>query len=174
MHIPTIIAASDIHGSDEAFQLLLSRIAEHHGDELFLAGDIGISSLPDLSLCPYSLTLVRGNCDSSYGFSEAGRMLPPLVQRVPWNGRTVVMTHGDRWPSPYGLDMQADDIFIFGHIHVPRLYRDPNGVVILNPGSTTYPRDGYPASYAVMETQCITIHRLLDDKELQILDLINR
>jgi predicted phosphodiesterase len=47
-------------------------------------------------------------------------------------------------------------------------------VVILNPGSTTYPRDGYPASYAVMETQCITIHRLLDDKELQILDLINR
>jgi putative phosphoesterase len=174
MNVPTIIVASDIHGDADAWALLLDRCRAHHGDELFLAGDIGVSSLPSLSLTPIPLVMVRGNCDSSYGFSEVGRPLPQLVQKQEWNGISIVMTHGDRYPTPYGMGMKEGDIFVFGHIHAARLYRDTDGIIILNPGSTTYPRGGYPASYAILDEKAITVRNFLTDEPFQTLDLRSR
>ncbi len=43
------------------------------------------------------------------------------------------------------------DIVMFGHTHRPLIEKD-HGVVALNPGSTSYPRqDGHLPSYIVME-----------------------
>ena len=81
------------------------------------------------------------------------------------------MTHGDRWNSPYGLSMQKHDIFLFGHIHLPRLYENEEGILILNPGSASYPRGGNPASYAILFPTRIEIRSLWEDRVLQALEI---
>jgi|GEM_PF-342252 len=171
MDTHTLIIASDIHGNNEALDLLITRIGEHQGQELYLAGDTGILYLHSFPLIPVPVTMVRGNCDSSYDFSETGRSLPPIIQKTTWDNRNIVMTHGDRYPSPFGFGLRKDDLFIFGHIHAFRLYRDQDDVIILNPGSTTLPRGGYPPSYAIVEQKAITIRNLITDQTLQTFDL---
>ena len=81
------------------------------------------------------------------------------------------MTHGDRWNSPYSLSMQKHDIFLFGHIHLPRLYENEAGILILNPGSAAYPRGGSPASYAILSPTRIEIRSLWGDRVLQALEI---
>ncbi len=120
------------------------------------------------------MIMVKGNCDSSYDFEAAGKVVPPLIVRLPWQGRTILMTHGDRWPSPYGLSMKKGDIFLFGHIHVPRLYTDRDGIIILNPGSTTYPRGESAASYALLLPDRIEVRTLREDKLLQELTITSQ
>lgn len=159
-----VAIGSDIHGSSEAFHALVMQAQAHGAECLWLAGDLGIEELDPADLSALPLTLVRGNCDSSWDFSEAGRPLPPLFQRFSHEGHTVLMTHGDRWPSPYGFSLQSGDLFIFGHIHAPRLYRDKEGIYILNPGSTTYPRHGSDPSWALLDGKTIEIRFLYRDR----------
>ena len=164
------LVASDIHGDREAFERLQELLVEHHLQAMLVCGDLQPEHLGPTLIGTTEMTLVRGNCDSSYGFQSVGKPFPPSVQRIPWHGRTIVMTHGDRWPSPYGLSMREGDLFLFGHIHVPRLYVDGNGIIILNPGSASYPRGGSAASYAMLTPTRIEIRSLWKDTVLQALE----
>lgn len=161
------LIASDIHGSSSAFHTLVERYRSHNVEEMLLLGDLNPDYLDRYELMSVSKVLVRGNCDSSYDFQQAGMPLPPLVQRISWMGRTIVMTHGDRWPSPYGLSMRKHDIFCFGHIHQSRMYLDDDGILVLNPGSAAYPRGGGPASYMLLYPDRVELHALSGDTLLQ-------
>ena len=44
----------------------------------------------------------------------------------------------------------ACDIVCFGHTHASMI-RKMDGVFLLNPGSVTFPRDGKPRSYAILD-----------------------
>lgn len=158
----TLMIASDLHGDGDALHRLGRWYEELGASRLLLLGDLGLSSLDPDDLLRTSPVLVKGNCDNPYDFSAVGRPLPPLVRRLSWEGRTVAMTHGDRWPSPYGLDLHAGDVFCFGHLHQSRLYRNDDGIIILNPGSTSYPRGGEPASFAIARPDAICVVRLHD------------
>ncbi|MDD7200217.1 MAG: YfcE family phosphodiesterase [Sphaerochaetaceae bacterium] len=168
------LVASDIHGDREAFERLLELLGEHHVESMLVCGDLQPEYLGPTLIGTVEMTLVRGNCDSSYEFQSVGKPVPPLVRRIPWHGRTIVMTHGDRWPGPYGLSMREGDLFLFGHIHVPRLYVDPNGIIILNPGSAAYPRGGSAASYAILSPERIEIRSLWENTVLQGLEIEDR
>ena len=69
-----------------------------------------------------------------------------------------MITHGHYYYVSAGLeDIKKEargrgmDIVMFGHPHRPLIEKD-HGVVALNPGSTSYPRqDGHLPSYIVME-----------------------
>ena len=69
-----------------------------------------------------------------------------------------MITHGHYYYVSAGLeDIKKEargrgmDIVMFGHTHRPLIEKD-HGVVALNPGSTSYPRqDGHLPSYIVME-----------------------
>lgn len=168
MH-PTLILASDIHGSTAALRLLLQYAKHYQAQHILIAGDICPPSSPAFKelLSQHTDTiLVRGNCDSSYDFSAAGINLPPLVQRLKWGEHSVVMTHGDRFPSPYGLDMQGGDIFISGHTHSPRLLMQEDGILHINPGSTTFPRTALGPTYALLFEDGASIRSLDDDRPL--------
>lgn len=68
------------------------------------------------------------------------------------------LTHGHFYSVSVGTERLVDegvdrkvDIVMFGHTHKPCLERK-NGVVVLNPGSLSFPRqDGRKPSYMVME-----------------------
>ena len=85
---------------------------------------------------------VKGNCD----WFAYGPMLPPS-RKVELGGVVVFMTHR---PGDIGRYLNGDaDIVIHGHTHVRR-EEYKNGVLYLNPGSLSEPRDAKPG-YCILE-----------------------
>ena len=70
-----------------------------------------------------------------------------------------MLTHGHYYNVSLGIERleqeAADrglDIAMYGHTHKP-FYEVHNGIIILNPGSLSYPRqEGRKPSYMIMET----------------------
>ena len=48
-------------------------------------------------------------------------------------------------------------MILTGHTHIPTLDPTPEGVLLLNPGSTSIPKGGFPASYALYEDGRFTV-----------------
>ena len=166
---PTYLITSDIHGSLRVLERLLEKARRFNAEAILIAGDLCPSDNPLFSALLHQevpMHLVRGNCDSSYEFSNASLNLPPLVWRAPWKGRGLVMTHGDRYPSPYGLDLKKGDIFLYGHTHVPKVQLDADGILLLNPGSPTYPRTSLGPSYAILDGEGVSVRAFDDDRFL--------
>lgn len=158
-----LFICSDIHDDFFAFEKMI-RLSDNN--PLIIAGD----------LCPISsrfesffqssnkdLTLVCGNCDSSYDFHIAGINYPPQVREFEFNNRKIVITHGNTYSAKNSpIELSRGDIFISGHTHRPKLFLNSSNIIELNPGSTTYPRGGFPSSYAVIEKNEIKIISLDD------------
>ena len=75
--------------------------------------------------------MCRGNNDFAYDYG-------PGVGRV-----TSFYRCGLRWQVCHyreRLDPKVADVCICGHTHRPSVERTPSGVLIMNPGSPTYPR----------------------------------
>lgn len=123
---------SDTHGYLSA-ELLKSL---QGADMIVHAGDICSSSdLRTLNrIAPVQLCL--GNNDWAYDFG-------PSVKT-----KTTFFSSGLRWQVCHyreRLDLLVCDIAICGHTHRPFAERDPRtGVLVMNPGSPTYPRGGGP------------------------------
>ena len=77
--------------------------------------------------------MCRGNNDGFYDYG-------PEVKRV-----VSFFRAGLRWQVCHyreRLDTKVADVCICGHTHRPSLERRPSGVIVMNPGSPTYPRNG--------------------------------
>ena len=91
---------------------------------------------------------VRGNCEA-----EVDQMVLPFPvlsesALVFADGLSIFLTHGHIWTEekhPGGIDA-----FFSGHTHIPVL-KNENGLIILNPGSTSIPKGGFDPSYAVYD-----------------------
>jgi putative phosphoesterase len=133
-----ILVISDTHGD---LMLLPKALKETGGiDALIHLGDIcdDENELARRVNCP--LYFVPGNND---WLSRAPRELT-----VPIAGKTVYMTHGDRFHVSYGLDRlkyraeeQNADVAMFGHTHVPLLEMSGKPW-LMNPGSLSRPYSG--------------------------------
>ena len=163
----TILFSSDLHGSWPALKLLIVKATKIQAKALLIAGDLCPPDNPAFFLT-YSnseipIILVRGNCDSAYDFDLAHIPLPPVTRKINFAMRTIVMTHGDRFPSPYGLELKRMDIFISGHTHTPKLVEDSQGIICVNPGSPTYPRTALGPTYGIIDETGISIRDFNND-----------
>lgn len=128
------------------------------------AGDLHFAkNIPPVVLC------VRGNGDAeryvvnaSFGQDDDVKpyvkrhldILPVATLNVA--GRTAVCVHGHRHSVDFGTDALATvaessdaDMVFFGHTH--RVCREENdATLILNPGSCSRPRGGFPPTFAVV------------------------
>lgn len=166
---PTFLLSSDIHGSIPALTQLLERAEEHQAQAILIAGDLCPSDDPRLSYLlqnASNIILVRGNCDSSYAFSQAGLPLPPINRTIAWGPRTILLTHGDRFPSPYGLSLKSGDIFVSGHTHHPKIQMDSEGILRINPGSPAFPRTTLGPTYAVLDGDGVSLRNVVDGKAI--------
>lgn len=109
----------------------------HLGDNIIDTNDI---KLPNI----YK---VAGNND--YGKHKTERT-------IEINGYTIFITHGHKYDVHYTLDelaFRADELgaslVLFGHTHKKQVAYE-KGVLILNPGSISYPRDDNVGSFAVI------------------------
>lgn len=95
--------------------------------------------------------VVRGNNDF---FSMSEREKEISIGRY-----RALLTHGHMYGVSLGTEGIKDEarsrkvnIAMFGHTHKPCLEYCPDGLVVLNPGSLSYPRqDGRKPSYMIME-----------------------
>ena len=164
-----LMIASDIHGCAPACKALLEAFAASRAERLILLGDILYhgprNRLPDgydpkavismLSGVSDKLFCVRGNCDT-----EVDQMVLPFpilsdTALLFVDGRTWFACHGHRsGANPTAGDLPglpAGSVVLSGHTHVPVLETTEDGLTLLNPGSTSIPKGGFPASYALYE-----------------------
>ena len=152
------LIVSDTHGRIEVLKKLDTLFATFQPDQILFLGDAlnnGPRNGVPLDYDPMGcaalfnkwsrrIIAVRGNCDSR-------------------------VVHGDLLTSDL-LEVQRGDILFFGHTHVYML-KKADGVVYFNPGSPSFPKNGNPPTYGVMDGLRLEIRKLDDDLPLATLDL---
>lgn len=142
-----ILIVSDTHRQNDNY---FNVVQKHKPDMVVHCGDNEGSeyALTQAVECP--VHMVAGNNDF---FSELPRDLMLNIGKY-----SVWVTHGHNYYVSMGYEHLADeakhrgaDIVMYGHTHRP-VIADDGDLVILNPGSLSYPRqEGRRASYIVME-----------------------
>ena len=91
---------------------------------------------------------VAGNCDRGIG---------PCDELVELFGLRFFITHGHTMAVKVGTrELVAVaarykcDVVVYGHTHVPKIF-DERGILFVNPGSVSYPRQGSAPSYGMIE-----------------------
>ena len=169
------VIASDIHGSGLRCEQLLERYRAEGASRLILLGDILYhgprNPLPEghgpqqvaalLNEYRGEIVCVKGNCDA-----EIDQMMLefPLIDgftMIAEEKRTLYLTHGHHY-NEHALpsSAKAGDVLIHGHTHVKDAHRGAEGVYIVNPGSTSSPKDGDYGSYAVYDGERFIIKKL--------------
>ena len=169
-----LVIASDLHGDASAVRALVSRVEAEAPDRIVLLGDLlyhgprndlphGYAPkevIPLLNEWADRIVAVRGNCDA-----EVDQMVltfPCMADfaLVEADGHVLYLTHGhihsktpDNPPK-----LAAGSAFLSGHTHMKTL-DERNGVLFVNPGSTSIPKDG-SASYAVYEQEAFSLKTL--------------
>lgn len=127
---------------------LLVHAGDHYRDAAKIAAEINIP-----------VHAVVGNCDS--------RTEGPEEKVLQVDGVTLFITHGHRYNvkiSIYSLFNRAvelkADVVIYGHTHIPGFgrtqvagYANKEGLLIINPGSISKPRDERSYSYGILEVE---------------------
>ena len=152
-----IMIASDIHGSAYYCKKLLERYELEKPDKLVLLGDILyhgprndipegynpkglISKINSLD----NIIIARGNCDADVDQMVINHPIQSPYVMSQFGETRIVTTHGytdSKEDTINKAKSMGADILILGHTHVKELYLDEN-LVVLNPGSTSIPKDG--------------------------------
>ena len=158
------IIASDIHGSAYYCAKLVDNFKKEKADKLILLGDLLYhgprNALPreyepmkvaellnDKELCTMG---VRGNCDAEIDQMVLDFPMFCDYAMMVYGKRTIVFSHGHIF-SPDNLPpLREGDVFISGHIHVP-VCEMKDGVLCLNPGSLSIPKEDSVNSYMSFE-----------------------
>ena len=158
-----LVLASDLHGSALYTGQLMKRIEAEAPDRVLLLGDLlyhgprndlpeGYAPkqvIPMLNGIKEKIVAVRGNCEA-----EVDQMVlefPVMAEYTTLaleNGKLLFATHGHH----------------FDPEHLPPYLEWKNGILILNPGSVSIPKDG-THSYMTYEGGCF-VQKLLDGTPL--------
>ncbi|MEF1172576.1 phosphodiesterase [Vibrio sinaloensis] len=163
--------ASDLHGCLPATDKMLAEFERSGAQTLVLLGDVlnhgPRNPVPEgynppqvaQRLNQYSdrIIAVRGNCDS-----EVDQMLLsfPMMMDYAWvlleSGQRLFLTHGHLYNAAKRPALRGGDAIVHGHSHVPVAMRDGEQF-IFNPGSVTFPREGYVASFGLLENDTLSV-----------------
>lgn len=171
-----ILIATDIHGSAHYADKVVQKFKKHNAEQLILLGDVynhgprnpfpkdyaPIKVADCLNAIADKLIAVKGNCDS-----EVDQMISdfPFVGEhiIPLANRRIYCTHGHvcSKANPPQTAKQGDVVF-YGHFHVNEI-TDVNGVICVNVGSASLPKDDKHA-YCILTDNAITLYDLNTDE----------
>ncbi len=169
-----LLIASDLHGGADACALLCQKFAQSGADRLVLLGDVlyhgprndlpaGYAPkkvIPMLNAIADKIVCVRGNCDAEVD----GMVLDFDVltaSKVITDGDLVMYLHHGHHDLP---DLAPGTVVLYGHTHILE-HHEQNGLYFFNPGSTTIPKGGNPATYMIYEDRTFTVLDL-EDREI--------
>ncbi len=182
--------ASDIHGSAYYCRKMLEAFDASGAERLILLGDILYhgprNDLPReyapkeviamLNGRKDRIYAVRGNCDTEV--DQMVLQFPILADYalLVLNGVTFYATHGHIYHQDHIPPMQDGDVLIHGHTHLLKAERaecrdgDRNvSITVLNPGSTSIPKGGNPATYALLEDRTFSVRTFEGETVKEIL-----
>lgn len=156
--------ASDLHGSAKYVRLLTEAYAREGADRLLLLGDLLYhgprNDLPPdydpkqvialLSPLKERIFCVRGNCDT-----EVDQMVLPFPILADYcllesRNRLIYGTHGHIYNLQNPPPLAPGDVLLCGHTHIPA-NQEQDGLLYLNPGSVSIPKENSPHSYMTLE-----------------------
>lgn len=157
--------ASDLHGSAYYTEELVDAFRREGADRLLLLGDIlyhGPRNALPLGYDPKKviamlnpladkITCVRGNCDAEVDQMVLDFPLMADYQTVTVEDQLLFLTHGHLYDGQNPPPVQAGDIVLQGHTHVPLCRHNPGGWWELNPGSVSIPKEDSPHSYLLLK-----------------------
>ena len=173
-----LLIASDIHGDASCCQAMLDAFKSEGAEKILILGDILYhgprNDLPEgyapkkviemLNAVADNLISVRGNCEA-----EVDQMVLnfPVMSTTACildteNSRSIYMSHGHVY-SPDNLPPMPDgSVFLSGHTHV-LMAENRGGILCVNPGSVSLPKNGNPKTYAIYNGKSIEIKTLLGE-----------
>ncbi len=166
-----ILIASDLHGSLPATEQVLRAYKEMDAQHLILLGDLlnhgPRNAIPEgyapaavaekLNEMSNHILAVRGNCDS-----DVDQMLLdfPMMSDFSWlmleSGVRLFLTHGHIYHQDKMPPLAPGDVLVHGHTHIP-VAESFKEVSIFNPGSTTFPKGGFVASFGLYENNTLKV-----------------
>ena len=166
--------ASDIHGYPGYCEKILAAYDKEQADRLVLLGDIlyfgprnplhpdydpkGVIAL--LNERKDELLCVRGNCDSDVDQMVLDFPIMADYAVLSLGKRLVYMTHGHVWNPSHLPPMKKGDILLTGHTHVVACEELPEGILYLNPGSPSYPKQDTHRGYLLLTEDAATFKDL--------------
>jgi putative phosphoesterase len=180
-----LMIASDIHGDIVCTKKVFDAFNKEGAQKLILLGDLLYfgprNKLTDdynpqeviklLNKNKSKLLCVRGNCDA-----EVDQMVLefPIMAEYAYlcvDGFSILLTHGHKINTANADILREGELLIHGHTHVLCIERFGEGNLYINPGSTTYPKENNPPSYAVYENGVFEIKHLDDGEVIKKIDL---
>lgn len=167
-----LFIASDIHGSEYYCRKMIERYKEEEYDKIILLGDIlyhgprndlprGYSPKEVISLLNEladKIICVRGNCDTEVDQMVLDFPVMSEYSWVLWENKAIILTHGHKEYKE--LCRRGTTIFC-GHTHIPE-YREEDGILYINPGSVSIPKEGSPHSYMTYDGEKFEWRRIED------------
>lgn len=161
-----LLIASDIHGSAYYCEQLLDAYKKENPDKLILLGDILYHGprndlpkdyapkkvIPLLNSIQEKIICVRGNCDAEVDQMVLEFPIMADYKEITVDGKRLFLTHGHVYNDVKFPPVKEGDIVIHGHTHVPRC-SEINGVLFLNPGSVSIPKEDSKNGYLVYENK---------------------
>lgn len=173
-----ILIASDLHGSAEYGQKLLTRFREEKADRLVLLGDLlyhgARNDLPEgyntrelyelLNEYADKITAVRGNCDSE--IDQMVLTFPMSADFLTMNvdDRSWILTHGHIFNEHEMISHEPGSVLLTGHTHC-KVAEKIGDFYHINPGSVSIPKDG-SHSYALYENGVFQLKELFTKEVL--------
>lgn len=172
------LVASDIHGSIKYAKRLLEIYQEEQANTLILLGDLYYhgprNPLPD-GYAPMEVAnllnefsdpfyVVRGNCDAE---------VDEMISKFAFNDHVELIINDKIFYFTHGHHQNIDnipvdiDVLIYGHFHTGFI-KEKDGVICINAGSTTLPKNNTKNSYLLIDNEYI----YLKDLEGNLIDSI--
>lgn len=148
-----VLVISDTHGNIENAKSVLNQVIPEGVKTVLHCGDyISDARLIEKFYPQVEVYGVYGNCDVGFGgaYSEV----------ITLEGVSIYMSHGHKYGVKWGdydevaIDAIAHEatVAICGHSHEAYLKKN-QGILIMNPGSLTLPRDSRYPSYGILELE---------------------
>lgn len=165
-----MMVLSDIHGSPVYLKKALEIFDKENYDKLLLLGDELYhgprNPLPEgyapkevielLNGYRDKIIAIRGNCDSEVDQMVLNFPIMADYNLILWDNKKIFMTHGHIYNKDNPLPMEAGDILLYGHFHVPMIL-EKDDMFFLNPGSLTLPKENSRHCYGIFENNSFII-----------------
>lgn len=172
------LICSDIHGSYHYLKRIIKIFDREKCDKLLILGDIlyhgprnhlprGYSPKKVLHLLNNykdKIISVKGNCDAE--IDEMVLDFPLYNQYEFYDNGIFFMTHGHKVNPNNPIERPKNSFVLYGHTHV-HLISKVNDVIYINPGSISLAKGDKINSFAVLDTNKITIYTLKMHKLLE-------
>ena len=167
------LVVSDIHGDLAGVKTALQALNIHGLTEILCPGDVLYhgprNDLPSdyapkevialLNPLAEKILGVRGNCDAEVDQMVLDFDVHSDDHKIPFGLHLVYLTHGHL--KPERIRLKEGDIHLSGHTHIP-VCEQRDGIIYLNPGSMTLPKENHPRTYGVLEEERFTVRKLED------------